>query len=300
MVLVSGSVSYDILINADCSFSQLIDNRSVKSLSVGYPVRSLSIGFGGPAANVSYHLTRMGVDAAPVAAVGDDFRPYGQWLSECGVDQRFILAVEGTMTARAFISTDRNQDQLIGFFPGAMAHAIRCDTGGQRADIAIVGPDDRDAMLARLRQFSAANIPILFDPGQAVSSLSGGDLLKAVKAARWMAVNEFEQGWIETKTGTRIEALAEDLEALIVTLGGRGSKLLTRRAVEYVEPARVDQPVDPTGCGDAYRAGLVAGILSRRSLADAMKMASRAAAETLEVLGAQGKLLDPSRLAPVW
>ena len=300
MVFVSGSISYDILLAADCSFRRLIDDRSAKSLSVGYLVRSFNIGYGGPAANMAYQLVRMGIDAAPVAAVGDDFGPYREWLSECGVDQRFILPVERTMTARAFISTDRNQDQLIGFYPGAMTHAFRCETGGQQAEIAIVGPDDRRAMIARLRQFAAADIPILFDPGQAVTSLTGDDLVEAVKVARWMIVNEFEQGYIEMLTGTRPESLAEGLEALIVTLGGGGSNLVGSGAIRHVEPERVDDPVDPTGCGDAYRAGLVAGILSRSSLPDAMNLASRLAAETLKVLGAQGKLVNPAQLPSIW
>lgn len=295
-VLISGSITYDILLPVNDSFRRLIDQRASDALSVGYNVEFLSVGFGGPAANMSFHLGRLGVNALPIACAGGDFAPYESWLTHNQVDQSLLLHIADAMTARVFISTDTEQNQLLGYFPGAMAHSGRCKVRQLGARLAVAGPDDRQTIITRIEQFRQFDLPILFDPGQAVTSLGKAQLEYALNAARWLIVNEFERGYIESLLGKPITEAGANLEAIIVTLGAAGSELISHGLSRQVPAKFVDTPLDPTGCGDAFRAGLIAGMLEGKSLEEAMYLGSDAAAQNLQRRGAQGRLLDATEM----
>lgn len=288
-ILVSGALSYDVLLTANTRFTRLFDSRSNKSLSVGFHVESEHVSFGGPAANIAFHLARQGVDAHPIAAVGSDFAPYDDWLEENGISKSGLLVVPHLKTPRAYIQTDVEQNQILAFCVGAMRESCRCAIPSVQPSMCVIGPDDRTAILKRLEQFPKLRAPILFDPGQAITALEPGDIRQAITVCDLMIVNDYELHFVITKLGcTRDELIGQLAEGLIVTNGERGSRFFGQDIEHHVAAVPCPRPVDPTGCGDAFRAGLIAARLQGHSLPDAMSAGSLLASEVLSQYGAQG------------
>jgi adenosine kinase len=286
-ILISGSISYDTLLRVDDDIRAALGLIDDGNLSVGYHCKSLERTFGGPAANMAFHLANMGIHACPIAAVGSDFGPYADWLTRNGVNQSLLRIVESELTAQAFIISDREHNQFIAFYPGAMRHSKSITLSMTNAELAVVGPDDREALLQRLTDFHRIGTRILFDPGQCITSLTPGDLTNALSQSHWMIVNEFERGLVERMLGTEIESLTTVLEAVVVTRGSKGLRLYQRTGVVEIDALPVPAPLDPTGCGDALRAGMICGILSGISMPDALQSGTRLAAETMAHIGAQ-------------
>jgi adenosine kinase len=205
----------------------------------------------------------MGDCGIAMATAGDDFGPYRDRMISQGLNVRHIKAVEGTFTAQAFITTDLGDNQITAFHPGAMqfAHLNKVADAGPGVALGIVAPDGRQAMIEHAAQFEAASIPFIFDPGQGMPMFGAEELKTFIRQARWVALNDYEWGMLQQKTGLSVAEVAAQVEALIVTQGAQGSTIYTQDRTWTIPCARPRAVVDPTGCGDAYRAGLIHGLL---------------------------------------
>jgi adenosine kinase len=282
--LICGSLAYDNIMVFHGRFKEHILPDQIHILNVAFLVPDLRREFGGCAGNIGYNLKLLGGDPLVMGTVGDDAEPYIDRLDRLGLTREYVRQVPGTYTAQAFITTDLDDNQITAFHPGAMnlSHLNQISKGV--AGLAIVAPDGRDGMLQHARELVAAGIPFVFDPGQGLPMFSGEEVLAFLKDATYLAVNDYEGKMVEEKTGKRLADLANMVRAVIVTRGAEGSTIFSegkRYDVACVEARKV---VDPTGCGDAYRAGLLYGIGQRwdwqktgqlASLMGSLKIASR-------------------------
>jgi len=260
-ILVCGSVAYDTIMVFHDRFKSHILPEQIHILNVSFLVPDMRREFGGCAGNIAYNLKLLGADALIMATVGDDAGPYRERLRQLGLREDHVTHVPGTFTAQAFITTDLDDNQITAFHPGAMNHShLNRVQDAAGAKLGIVSPDGRDGMLNHAAQFADAGIPFVFDPGQGLPLFSGGELLECLKLARYCTVNDYEARLLCEKTGRSIDELAAEVEALVVTLGPEGSRIhVDGRQIE-IPCVKPDGLEDPTGCGDAYRAGLLYGI----------------------------------------
>ena len=260
-ILVCGSMAYDTIMVFHDRFKNHILPEQIHILNVSFLVPDLRREFGGCAGNIAYNLHLLGADPLIMATVGDDAGAYRQRLDDLGLRQDHVLTVPRTYTAQAFITTDLDDNQITAFHPGAMMHShLNQVADATGATLGIVAPDGRDGMLRHVAGFAEAGVPFVFDPGQALPILSGEELLHCLNLARYCTVNDYEASLMSDKTGLSVEQLAERVDALVVTLGAGGSVIHAGGQRIEVPVVKVDQLVDPTGCGDAYRAGLLYGI----------------------------------------
>ncbi|HCX32297.1 MAG TPA: carbohydrate kinase family protein [Rhodocyclaceae bacterium] len=260
-ILVCGSIAYDNIMVFRDRFSNHILPSQIHILNVAFLVPDMRREFGGCAGNIAYSLRLLGADPLVMATLGMDGAPYEERLDGLGISRRHLRKVPDTFTAQAFITTDLDDNQITAFHPGAMNHShLNRVTDADGIRLGIVSPDGREGMSRHAREFHAAGIPFVFDPGQGLPMFDGDELLDFLNLATWCTVNDYEARLLVERTGLAIEALATRVEALVVTLGAQGSTIYTggqRLDIPCVEP---DALVDPTGCGDAYRAGLLYGI----------------------------------------
>jgi adenosine kinase len=273
--LICGSIAYDTIMVFQDRFQNHILPEQIHILNVSFLVPDMRREFGGCAGNIAYNLKLLGGDPQIMAAVGEDCEPYLQRLKKLGIDARYLREIPGTFTAQAFITTDLDDNQITAFHPGAMNHSHTnhvADAAG--VSLGIISPDGRNGMLAHAREFHDAGIPFVFDPGQGLPMFSGEELLDFLQLADYVTVNDYEAKVLCERTGRTLETLARDVKALIVTLGPNGSEIFAdgqRIAIPSVKP---ENTVDPTGCGDAYRAGLLLGIASAWSWEKTGRLAS--------------------------
>ena len=259
--LICGSLAYDTIMVFHDRFQNHILPDQIHILNVAFLVPDMRREFGGCAGNIAYNLALLGGEPEIMATVGSDCGPYRERLERIGLSQRHVREVPNTYTAQAFITTDLDDNQLTAFHPGAMnfSHLNRIgDADG--IGLGIVAPDGRDGMLQHAREFHEAGIPFVFDPGQGLPMFDGDTLLDLLRLADYCAVNDYEGKLLAERTGRPLEELARLVRALVVTRGAAGSEIYAdgrRHEIPIVDPAEV---VDPTGCGDAYRAGLLYGI----------------------------------------
>ncbi len=260
-VLITGSMAYDTIMVFKDRFKEHILPDQVHILNVAFLVPELRREFGGCAGNIAYNLKLLGGDPLIMATVGQDFSPYAKWLEECGINQDEIWGIENAYTAQAFITTDLDDNQITAFHPGAMSfshqNSIPVDKG---VELGTVSPDGKDGMILHAKQFADAGIPFIFDPGQGMPMFSGDELLDILKMARWVTLNDYEARLMEEKTGLTPQQLTEYVDAAIITLGSQGSNIFIKDGVVEIPPVTAKQVTDPTGCGDAYRAGLLYGM----------------------------------------
>ncbi len=286
--LICGSVAFDTIMVFGDRFRNHILPDKIHVLNVSFLVPQLRREFGGCAGNIAYNLRLLGDLGYPMATVGRDFGPYREWLTQSGVPADHIRVIDSEHTAQAFITTDLDDNQITAFHPGAMqhSHANRV-SDAKEIGIGIVAPDGRDGMVQHAEQFAAAGIPFIFDPGQGLPMFGGEDLAKFVSQATWVTVNEYEWQLLQQKTGWTVKDLTQRVEALIVTLGSGGSVIYTRDGEISVPCARPNAIVDPTGCGDAYRAGLIHGLLHGLDWQTTGRIASLMGALKIESRGTQ-------------
>ena len=287
-ILVCGSVAYDTIMVFHDRFKNHILPDQIHLLNVSFMVPDMRREFGGCAGNIAYGLRLLGEDPLIMATVGDDAAPYFERLAKLGLRRDHVRQVAASFTAQAFITTDLDDNQITAFHPGAMnhSHLNRVDaTSGVR--LGIVAPDGREGMLSHCEQFAAAGIPFVFDPGQGLPMFDGETLLKCLNQASYCTVNDYEARLLSERTGLGLNALAERVEALIVTLGAEGSHVYT--GGERIEVAAVPAQTlaDPTGCGDAYRAGLLYGIANGYDWLRSARLASVMGAIKIACRGAQ-------------
>ena len=259
--LICGSLAFDSVMVFHGRFRDHILPDRIHLLNVSFLVPSLKRNFGGCAGNIAYNLALLGGTGAPMATVGHDFVPYGEWLRERSVDLTHVREIADEYTAQAFITTDLDDNQITAFHPGAMSHShVNRVPSGAGITLGVVAPDGRDGMLQHAAQFAEAGIPLLFDPGQGLPMFDGPELLAFVARATWVAVNDYEGQLLAERTGVPLAELARRVRALIVTRGAEGSVIHADGREITIPAARPEQVVDPTGCGDAYRAGLIYGL----------------------------------------
>ncbi len=260
-ILVCGSVAYDTIMVFHDRFKSHILPEQIHILNVSFLVPDMRREFGGCAGNIAYNLKLLGADPLIMATVGDDAGPYRERLRQLGLREDHVMHVPDTFTAQAFITTDLDDNQITAFHPGAMNHShLNRVQDAAGVKLGIVSPDGRDGMLNHASQFAEAGIPFVFDPGQGMPLFSGGELLECLKLARYCTVNDYEARLLSEKTGRTLAELAEEVEALVVTLGPEGSQIYAEGRCIAIPCVAPDQLADPTGCGDAYRAGLLYGI----------------------------------------
>jgi len=286
--LICGSLAYDTIMVFPERFKDHILPDKVHMLNVSFLVPEMRRQFGGVAGNISYNLKLLGGDPYPMATVGDDFGPYQRRLESLGISTRYIRHLEGEFTPQAFITTDFDDNQITAFHPGAMMESqLNKVEGAEGIKLGIVAPDGREAMLQHSRDFERLGIPHIFDPGQAMTLFDGNDLKTFIKQANWLVANDYEFQLIQERTGWNKEQVAAQLEALIITRGGDGSTLITKAGEEHIEMVKATAVLDPTGCGDAYRAGLIYGLLNNLDLVTACRIGSVMGALKVAVQGPQ-------------
>jgi adenosine kinase len=233
-----------------------------------------------------------------MATVGSDFGPYRDWLARTGVPGEHVRVIESELTAQAFITTDLDDNQITAFHPGAMQHSHRNLVSEARGiTLGIVAPDGREGMLEHAAQFAAADIPFIFDPGQGLPMFGGEELKRFIAQARWVALNDYEWQLVQQKTGWGVAQLTAQVAALIVTRGSAGSTIYTREAELEIPCAPARELVDPTGCGDAYRAGLIHGLLHGLDWRSTGHIASLLGAIKIESRGTQNHRFTPAEFA---
>ena len=286
--LICGSLAYDTVMVFPGRFRDQILPDRIHMLNVSFLAPKLTRYFGGCAGNIAFNLKLLGGDGHAMGAVGHDFGPYREWLVQHGLSTRYLMVVEDAYTAQAYITTDLDDNQITAFHPGAMDHSERMPV--PRDDgiaIGILAPDGRQGMLRHGEQFALARIPFIFDPGQALPMFGGQDLEVFLDQADWVTVNDYEAGLLQERTGLTAAGIAARVKAYIVTRGAAGSLIhVDGRTIEIasVAAARV---VDPTGCGDAYRAGLLYGLMNNMDWETTGRIGSMMGAIKIAEVGTQ-------------
>jgi adenosine kinase len=259
--LICGSIAYDTIMVFRDRFKNHILPDQLHILNVAFLVPDMRREFGGCAGNIAYTLQMLGGDPLIMATVGDDYQPYAYRLDKLQLSQRHIRKIPDTFTAQAFITTDLDDNQITAFHPGAMNHSHANHVeDAQDVGLGIIAPDGREGMLQHAREFHAAGIPFIFDPGQGLPMFNGDELLDFVRMAQYVTVNDYEAQLLQERTGRKIEDLAKLVKALVVTMGANGSLIYADAERIEIPCVRAGEVVDPTGCGDAFRAGLLYGI----------------------------------------
>lgn len=260
--LICGSLAYDTIMVFPDRFKHHILPEQIHILNVAFLVPDMRREYGGCAGNIAYNLRLLGGEALIMATVGDDSGLYMQRLQHQGFDTRHIRQVPDSYTAQAFITTDLDDNQITAFHPGAMNHSHQNRIAeAENIVLGIVAPDGREGMIAHAQGFHEAGIPFIFDPGQGLPMFSGEDLLNFLKLADYCTVNDYEAKLLTERTGRSLESLAGEVRALIVTLGGNGSEIYAEGRRIIIPQVMPEKVIDPTGCGDAYRAGLLYGLV---------------------------------------
>jgi adenosine kinase len=293
--LICGSVAYDTILLFPDRFKSHILPDKLHILNVAFLVPEMRREFGGCAANIAYNLRLLGDDAVPMAAVGHDFGPYAERFRANGIPLDHVKVVPEAFTAQAYITTDRDDNQITAFHPGAMqySHLAKVSDVPGPITLGIVAPDGRQAMIEHAAQFAAAGIPFIFDPGQGLPMFEAEELRTFIGQATWVAVNDYEWNMLEQKTGWNAAELTQRVEALIVTRAGDGSEIHTKGRTLIIPPAKPEALVDPTGCGDAYRAGLIHGLLRGFDWETTGRIASLMGALKIEARGPQNHRFTP-------
>jgi adenosine kinase len=259
--LICGSLAFDTIMNFEGRFAEQILPEQLHILNVSFLVPTLRRDFGGCAGNIAYALKALGGQPVPMATLGNDGAGYLHRLRELGIETRHVRQVQETYTAQALIMTDRDNNQITAFHPGAMMHAHDNPIeASQDISLGIVSPDGREAMLRHAQQFSDAQVPFVFDPGQGLPMFDGAELTHFIGLASWVTVNDYEGKMLCERTGLSNADISRRVKGLIVTLGAHGSEVWIEGEKTWVPPVKAHAVVDPTGCGDAYRGALLFGL----------------------------------------
>ncbi len=296
--LICGSLAFDSIMTFEGRFAEQILPDQLHILNVSFLVPALRRDFGGCAGNIAYSLKILGGTPVPMATVGSDGAEYLQRLKTLGISTEYVREVANSYTAQAMIMTDRDNNQITAFHPGAMmqAHTTRIE---KRADIklGIIPPDGRDAMLQHAEQFNAADIPFVFDPGQGLPMFDGADLNRFIDQATWVTVNDYEGKMLSDRTGFSHAEISKRVQGLIVTLGAEGCEVWVDGQKTLVPPVKAAAVVDPTGCGDAWRGALLFGLEQGWSLAKCAALGNQVGALKIAQRGPQNYTVDGLKIA---
>jgi len=294
--LICGSLAFDTIMSFEGRFAEQIMPEQLHILNVSFLVPTLRREFGGCAGNIAYSLTQLGGSALPMATVGNDGQDYVAHLRNKGISTEFIKEIAGSYTAQAMIMTDRDNNQITAFHPGAMSHAHASEIK-PRSDIklGIISPDGRDAMLLHAAQFKAASIPFVFDPGQGLPMFNGEELTHFIEQASWVTVNDYEGRMLSERCGLNRSEISRRVQGLVVTLGAEGCEVWVDGVMTHVPAVKAAQLVDPTGCGDAFRGALLFGLERGWSLVQCCELGNRVGAHKIATPGCQNYTLESIR-----
>ncbi|MCB5362630.1 carbohydrate kinase family protein [Pusillimonas sp. CC-YST705] len=292
-ILVCGSVAFDTIAVFEGHFKEHILAESIQSLSVSFFVPTMRKEYGGCAGNIAYNLSLLGASAVPVGMVGPDASDYIEYMQRLGINTRHVQVLDDMFTPQCFITTDLDNNQIASFHPGAMLQSAQNDWGDTRAAWGIVAPDSKDGMFAHARRFKSQGIPFVFDLGQAMPLFDGEDLRQMLELADIVTANDYEASIIVQRTGLSMTEIAGSLRAVVVTRGAEGSTLYENGTETHVPAIKAEQVVDPTGCGDAHRAGLLHGLVQGWTLQQSCCLANVMGAFKIASKGPQNH--QPSR-----
>jgi len=281
-------MAYDTIMVFHDKFKNHILPEKVHMLNVSFLVPMIRREFGGCAGNIAYNLKLLEEQPIIMATVGHDFEPYAQWLNNCQISTKLIKTIDSQYTGQAYITTDEDDNQITAFHPGAMSFSHENYVpDSQEISIGIVSPDGKEGMQQHAKEFAALDIPFIFDPGQGMPMFDGDELLELLDLATYATFNDYESELMQERTGLSLEQIAERVEALIVTMGGNGSKIFTEGQCIEIPSAKAKELADPTGCGDAYRAGLLYGLMNEMDWETTGRIASLLGSIKIEHHGTQ-------------
>lgn len=296
--LICGSLAFDTIMVFPDQFKNHILPDKVHILNVSFLVPRMRREFGGCAGNIAYNLKLLGGNPVPMATVGQDFATYRTHFEECGISLEFVKELPDLFTAQAFITTDLDDNQITAFHPGAMMRSYENHVRDVKdVGFGIVGPDGYEAMLQNSAEFAECNIPFIFDPGQAMPLFNGKELTQMIEQATYVTVNDYESNLLQEKTGLSEKQIAERVQAYLITRGPKGSEIHSRSGMLQIPAATAMRVVDPTGCGDAYRAGLIYGWMNDMDMATTGRIASLMGALKIENVGPQNQRFDYEQFA---
>jgi adenosine kinase len=295
--VICGSLAFDTIMSFEGRFSEQILPTQLHILNVSFLVPALRREFGGCAGNIAYALQQLGGTPLPMATVGSDGAEYVERMKKLGIGCEFVREVDDAYTAQAMIMTDRDNNQITAFHPGAMMQAhITQITPRSDIKLGIISPDGRDAMLQHAEQFKAAGIPFVFDPGQGLPMFDGKELAHFVKLATWVTVNDYEAKMLCDRTGLSCAEMSRQVRGLVVTLGAEGCEVWVDGEKTLVPPVKAEAVVDPTGCGDAFRGALLFGLEQGWSLDRCAALGNRVGAHKIASRGGQNYTLSSSQI----
>ena len=286
--LICGSFAFDTIMVFPDHFKNHILPDKVHMLNVAFLVPEMRREFGGCAGNIAYNLKLLGDEPVPMGTVGTDFSSYAAWMDKHSINRRHVHVKDGHYTAQAHITTDVDDNQITAFHPGAMnlAHETHISEA-ENITLGIIAPDGRDGMIQHAQQMADANIPFIFDPGQGLPMFDGDDLMNFTHQATYIALNDYEAQLFQDRTGLSAEEIAREVEALIITRGAEGSYIYTENKRIEIPCEKAERVVDPTGCGDAYRAGLMHGIMHGKDWEETGRIAAKMGALKIAQHGTQ-------------
>lgn len=295
--LICGSLAFDSIMSFEGRFSEALLADQLHKINVAFLVPHMRREFGGCAGNIAYNLKLLGGEPIIMATIGQDGDSYRERLQQLSIPQQCITTIDGSYTGQAFITTDADGNQITAFHPGAMtySHQNKVANAGEVA-IAIVAPDGRDGMLQHAADCVDLDIPFIFDPGQGLPMFNGDELKKFIDQASYVAVNDYEAELLTERTGLTLAGIAERVTALIVTRGEQGADIFTGSEHLSIPCVKVDQVVDPTGCGDAFRAGLLYGLTNDLDWASTGRLASLMGAIKIGSQGGQNHMLSRAEI----
>ena len=298
--LICGSLAFDTIMSFEGRFAEQILPDQLHILNVSFLVPSLRRDFGGCAGNIAYAMRQLGGTPLPVATLGNDGSDYLARLRQLDISTEFVRTIDDTYTAQAMIMTDRDNNQITAFHPGAMMQAHRTRIAAHDGvRLGIISPDGRDAMLQHAEQFRAAGIPFVFDPGQGLPMFNGDELAHFVELATWVTVNDYEGRMLCDRMGIELDELSRRVQGLVVTLGGEGCDIWEAGVRTRVPPVQAASVVDPTGCGDAWRGALLHGLEQGWPLARCAALGNRLGALKIASRGPQNYQADGAVLAGI-
>lgn len=287
-ILICGSMAFDTIMVFKDQFKNHILPESIHKLSVAFYVPELRKEFGGTAGNIAYNLKLLNEEPVIMATVGNDFSNYFEWLNQNTINISHIKEIKSLYTAQAYITTDLSDNQITAFHPGAMVESHQNKIkDAKNICLAIIAPDGKEGMMSHAAECKALNIPFMFDPGQGLPMFNREELLKFIDDATYIAVNDYEATLLSEKISLSTEEISKKVEAFIVTLGAKGSIIYADNKTYKIDPIKVEDPIDPTGCGDAYRAGLLYGISKKWDWQSIGRLASVMGAIKIKSQGGQ-------------
>lgn len=294
-ILICGSLAFDTIMRFEGRFAEQILPDQLHILNVSFLVPGLTRDFGGCAGNIAYAVRQMGGVALPMATLGRDGAEYLERLQRLGISTEYIRTLPDAYTALALIMTDRDNNQITAFHPGAMSQShLNRVPGRQDIALGIVAPDGRDAMLEHAAQFHASGIPFVFDPGQGLPMFDGPELAHFIEQADWVTVNDYEARMLSDRTGWSLAEISQHVRGLVVTLGGHGSEVWIDGQKTLAAPVAAVRLLDPTGCGDAFRGALLVGLERGLPLLECAQLGNRIGAVKIASRGPQNYTFDPA------